>query len=92
MLIPNLEELARISADLRSKGKIIVTTNGVFDIVHRGHIHLFEESKKYGDYLFIGVNSDASVKRYKGEKRPIINEIDRAYLVNAIKFVDYVTR
>ncbi|PIP66606.1 D-glycero-beta-D-manno-heptose 1-phosphate adenylyltransferase [Candidatus Peregrinibacteria bacterium CG22_combo_CG10-13_8_21_14_all_44_10] len=75
---------------LRHEGKRVVTTNGSFDILHSGHVKSLEESKEQGDVLIVGINTDASVKRYKGEGRPIIPEADRAYLVAALSCVDYV--
>jgi D-beta-D-heptose 7-phosphate kinase/D-beta-D-heptose 1-phosphate adenosyltransferase len=75
------------SSDLIKK---VVFTNGCFDIVHRGHIELLEQSKSYGDYLIVGLNSDASIKRLKGETRPIINQEDRKRTLECLKFVDEV--
>lgn len=74
----------------RDKGETIVTTNGCFDIVHRGHISLLERAKKYGDHLIVLINTDDSVKRLKGEKRPINSEDDRAAVIAAIDCVDAV--
>lgn len=70
--------------------KKIVFTNGCFDILHIGHIRYLQEAAKLGDMLIVGLNSDASVKRLKGEERPINNERDRAELLSALSFVDYV--
>lgn len=75
------------SSDLIKK---IVFTNGCFDIVHRGHIELLEKSKSYGDYLIVGLNSDESIKRLKGETRPIMNQEDRKRTLECLKFVDEV--
>ncbi len=85
-----LEELLIVLDDLRKKNKKIVFTNGCFDILHRGHITYLFEAKKLGDVLVIGLNSDSSVKRLKGEKRPINSEKDRALLLSALEMVDYV--
>jgi len=82
----NIGELVR---DLKSKGKKIVFTNGVFDILHRGHAEYLNRSKEYGDILIVGINSDLSVKRLKGESRPVNNEGDRAYLIDSLKSVDF---
>lgn len=71
-------------------GKKIVFTNGCFDILHRGHLAYLEEAKKLGDALFIGLNSDASVKGLKGASRPINNQQDRKYFLESLKFVDFV--
>lgn len=69
---------------------ITVFTNGCFDILHRGHIEYLKQSKGLGDRLIVGVNSDASVKRLKGEDRPINNQEDRCALLKALRFVDEV--
>ena len=70
--------------------KKVVFTNGCFDIVHVGHLQMLAEAKKQGDYLVVGLNSDASVKRLKGESRPINNEFDRKFFLENIKSVDEV--
>jgi D-beta-D-heptose 7-phosphate kinase/D-beta-D-heptose 1-phosphate adenosyltransferase len=69
---------------------ITVFTNGCFDILHRGHIEYLRQSKGLGDRLIVGLNSDASVRRLKGESRPINNQEDRAALLKALRFVDEV--
>ena len=81
----NLNELLN-----RLEGKKIVFTNGCFDILHIGHVKYLKESKKFGDILIVGLNSDSSVKKLKGENRPINNEIDRAGVLDELKSVDYV--
>lgn len=83
-------EIINIVLDLKKKNKKIVFTNGCFDILHRGHICYLRKSRELGDALIIGLNSDKSVKRLKGEKRPINSEKDRAYLLEALEFVDYI--
>jgi D-beta-D-heptose 7-phosphate kinase/D-beta-D-heptose 1-phosphate adenosyltransferase len=70
--------------------KKIVFTNGCFDILHLGHVKYLEEAKSFGDILIVGLNSDKSVKRLKGENRPIKDEYDRAYILAALEAVDYV--
>ena len=72
------------------KGRIIVFTNGCFDILHVGHVRYLQEAAQLGDILIIGLNSDASVKRLKGSDRPINNELERAEVLCALGFVDYV--
>jgi len=83
--------LAELVADLRRSGKRIVFTNGCFDILHPGHIHTLTHAKALGDILIVGINSDASVKRLKGERRPIFNQGERAVMLTALEAVDYVT-
>jgi rfaE bifunctional protein nucleotidyltransferase chain/domain len=73
-----------------NEGKKFVFTNGCFDILHKGHVTYLNEAKKLGDYLIIGLNSDASVKRLKGETRPINNEQDRKFVLENLKAVDFV--
>lgn len=79
-----------IAASLREKGKKIVFTNGCFDLLHAGHLSSFIQAKTFGDVLIVAVNSDASVKKIKGESRPIINEKDRIQMLCALECVDYV--
>jgi D-beta-D-heptose 7-phosphate kinase/D-beta-D-heptose 1-phosphate adenosyltransferase len=71
-----------------TQGKKVVFTNGCFDILHIGHARYLEEAKALGEYLVVGVNSDDSVKRLKGEKRPIVPEVERAELLCCLKAVD----
>lgn len=73
-----------------NKEKKIVFTNGCFDILHKGHVAYLNEAKKLGDLLIVGLNSDASVKRLKGEERPINNEDDRKFVLENLKAVDHV--
>jgi len=76
--------------ELKAQNKKIVFTNGVFDIIHRGHIEYLREAKNCGDVLIVGLNSDSSVKMIKGDKRPIVTEENRAYVLANLKPVDYV--
>lgn len=85
------DELVQIVDGLKKQGKRIVTTNGTFDILHAGHVRALQEAKRLGDVLIVGVNSDSSVRKYKGDKRPIINENDRMEMLAALSCVDYVT-
>ena len=89
--IKNLSKLSRVISGLKKKGKKIVFTNGCFDIVHYGHIMYLEKSKAKGDILVVGLNSDSSVKKIKGSKRPLVNEKDRARIIASLESVDYVT-
>jgi len=76
---------------LRAAGKKLVFTNGVFDILHVGHVRYLEQSRALGDALVVAINSDASVRELKGEGRPLMNENDRAEILAALEAVDYVT-
>ncbi|MFW6134450.1 MAG: adenylyltransferase/cytidyltransferase family protein [Elusimicrobiota bacterium] len=71
-------------------GKKIVFTNGCFDIIHPGHIHILREASKKGDILIVGINTDDSVKKIKGPARPVFNENARAETVSSMEMVDYV--
>tara|TARA_B110000495_G_scaffold194507_1_gene200944 strand:- start:363 stop:857 length:495 start_codon:yes stop_codon:yes gene_type:complete len=88
--ILDLQVLKKHIAGLKVKGEKIVFTNGCFDIIHSGHIHTLSEAKALGTKLIVGINSDASVKRLKGEKRPVLSEDERALIVAALSFVDFV--
>lgn len=83
-------EIENLVKALKNQNKTIVLTNGCFDILHIGHAEYLKEAKKLGDKLFIGINSDSSVKQLKGENRPINNEMDRAKLLSYLEFVDYL--
>jgi D-beta-D-heptose 7-phosphate kinase / D-beta-D-heptose 1-phosphate adenosyltransferase len=72
------------------RGERIVFTNGCFDILHRGHVELLERARSFGDILVVALNSDASVRRLKGEGRPLFGEDDRARVVAALEVVDHV--
>ncbi len=78
-----------LGEQLRAEGKKIVFTNGVFDILHRGHVTYLNDARALGDILLVGVNSDASVKRLKGPSRPVVSEEDRAFVLSNLKAVDY---
>jgi D-beta-D-heptose 7-phosphate kinase/D-beta-D-heptose 1-phosphate adenosyltransferase len=82
--------LAQLAATLRVKGKRIVTINGSFDLMHGGHLHILREARQQGDVLIVGLNSDRSVKSYKGPTRPIVPERQRADMLLALRMVDYV--
>ena len=75
---------------LRAAGRRLVFTNGAFDILHAGHVTYLEFARKQGDALCVGLNSDASIKRYKGEKRPVNPEAHRARVLAPLECVDYV--
>lgn len=84
------EEMKSIVQQWQDRGDIVVFTNGCFDILHRGHITYLQEAAQLGDRLIIGLNSNDSVRRLKGETRPLVDEEDRAYLLSALGCVDGV--
>ena len=90
MPVLNHTELAATCQMLHANGKRIVFTNGCVDILHRGHVSYLSQSRGLGDLLVVGVNTDASVRRLKGEQRPIVDQDDRAEIVAALRVVDYV--
>lgn len=85
-----LHPVLQIVEAARRSGKTIVFSNGVFDILHRGHVEYLTKAKALGDILVVGVNNDDSVRRLKGENRPLMSEQDRAYIVQSLKPVDRV--
>jgi len=90
--VPPLGKIVTSIPELKSalNGKKVVFTNGCFDILHMGHIKLFEEAKAFGDVLVVGLNSDQSVRKLKGPSRPINSQESRAYLLASLSFVDFV--
>lgn len=88
--LKNITELSLIIDDLRKKQKKIVWTNGCFDILHPGHTKYLSKAKEFGDYLIVGLNSDESVQRLKGEGRPIYNQDQRAEILSSLTCVDAV--
>ena len=88
--LKSLKELQIIVSDARQAGQTVVFTNGCFDLLHRGHVHLLREAKAAGDILIVGINSDRSVQSIKGPARPILPETDRVELIAAMEMVDYV--
>jgi len=89
-VITKIDKIAEILAELSNQDKKIAFTNGCFDILHRGHVEYLEKAKKYADILVLGLNSDSSVRRLKGEPRPYVNEADRAYILSRLEAVDIV--
>jgi len=87
-----LEALLPEISSLRASGKKIVFTNGCFDLIHLGHIKYFQWAKKRGDVLVVGVNTDSSIQRLKGMKRPIITEADRVAVLEELESIDYLVR
>ena len=88
--IKTFDEIKTLASKLHSQGKKIVFTNGCFDILHVGHVKYLEVAKSYGDVLILGLNADSSVKKLKGESRPINTQDDRAYILASLESVDYV--
>ncbi|MCX8012050.1 MAG: D-glycero-beta-D-manno-heptose 1-phosphate adenylyltransferase [Desulfobacterota bacterium] len=88
--IKSRQELIPIIQKLRQEGRLIAFTNGCFDLLHVGHIHLLREAKKNCDILIVGLNSDSSVRALKGPERPLVPENQRAEILAAINYVDYV--
>ena len=88
--IKTIEELAQIARALQLKHEKVVTINGCFDMLQLGHIYILYEAKKQGDVLMVGLNSDASVKRLKGNNRPINEQTTRCEIMAALQMVDYV--
>ena len=88
--IKTLEEIVEIRKQLRAENKKVVFTNGVFDILHSGHVDYLAKSKVLGDVLVVGLNSDKSVKNIKGDTRPIISQENRAIILASLKPVDFV--
>ncbi len=89
--ILSLDQLLLERARLRSSGLKLIFTNGVFDILHVGHVRYLEQARSLGDRLVVAVNSDASVRELKGMGRPLMNHDERAEILAALRTVDYVT-
>jgi len=88
--IKTLAEILPVISGLKTFGKRIVLTNGVFDLLHEGHIASLSQAAQEGDFLIVAVNGDASVKRLKGDTRPINNEHSRALILASLLIVDAV--
>jgi len=89
-ILDRMRLVARAAID-RQNGGVIVLANGCFDFFHVGHIRYLADAKALGDYLIVGINSDEQVRKLKGENRPLIPEQERAEIISALRFVDYVT-
>jgi D-beta-D-heptose 7-phosphate kinase/D-beta-D-heptose 1-phosphate adenosyltransferase len=87
---PSWDSLLKVRSRLKADGKIVVWTNGCFDLLHVGHIRTLQSARRFGDILVVGVNSDASVRRIKGTQRPIVPELERIEMLAALECVDYV--
>ncbi len=91
MIVTDTEELSRIVRERQARGERVVFTNGVFDILHVGHLRYLAEARALGDALLVAVNADSSVRQFKGDRRPIVSEDERMELLDALRVVDYVT-
>lgn len=89
--IKTREEIKNLRKQFKREGKKVVFTNGVFDLIHSGHVDYLIKAKEMGNILILALNSDESVKRIKGDKRPILLQKERAFIVSNLKPVDYVT-
>lgn len=90
-IVPEAKILAGILQGLRSQGKTVVLTNGVFDLLHVGHVRCLEDARARGDFLVVAVNSDKSAERLKGKGHPVVSQEERMEVLSALWFVDYVT-
>lgn len=88
--IKHLDVLTAIISAEKARGKQVVFTNGCFDLLHAGHVKYLQKARRLGDLLVLGLNSDASVRRLKGEQRPLIGEDERAHILAALDCIDYV--
>jgi D-beta-D-heptose 7-phosphate kinase/D-beta-D-heptose 1-phosphate adenosyltransferase len=89
-MIVSRAELLRLREEWRAAGRRVVFTNGCFDLLHLGHIRYLQEARALGDLLVLGLNTDSSVRQFKGPKRPLVPEDERAEVMNALRPVDYV--
>ncbi len=88
--IKTVEEMKEIRQQLKDHNKKVVFTNGCFDLIHAGHVDYLSKAKAFGDVMVVGLNSDSSVMRIKGSKRPILDETERSFIISNLKPVDYV--
>ncbi len=88
--VVELERLREIREDLKRAGRKVVFTNGCFDLLHGGHVHLFKFAKSQGDVLIVAVNDDASIQRFKGPERPIFPLAERLEILSALDSIDYL--
>ncbi len=89
--VKSIDELIKIRKELKKQNKKVVFTNGCFDIIHAGHVDYLNKAKALGDILIVAVNSDSSIKKIKGDKRPIVSQNERAFIISNLKAVDFVT-
>ena len=88
--IISLEEISSRVRSWRKESRKLVFTNGCFDILHSGHVRYLQTAAGFGDILVLGLNSDSSVRKLKGPRRPIMTQADRAYLLSALEAIDYI--
>ena len=86
----SLKQITQIVRNFQKKGKKVVFTNGCFDLIHVGHISLFQKAKSLGDVLIVAINSDKSLANIKGPKRPLVCQKDRVKVLSALQFIDYI--
>ncbi len=89
--VKSLSEIKSLREKFKEQNKKVVFTNGVFDLIHAGHVDYLTKAKALGDILIVGMNTDDSVRRIKGAKRPILNQDERAFIISNLKSVDFVT-
>jgi D-beta-D-heptose 7-phosphate kinase/D-beta-D-heptose 1-phosphate adenosyltransferase len=89
--IKSRKEIKEIRTQLKREAKKVVFTNGCFDLIHSGHVDYLIKAREMGDVLILGLNSDSSVKRIKGDNRPILKQDERAFILSNLKPVDYIT-
>lgn len=89
-MIVSLDELKKIRETYKKKSQKVVFTNGCFDLIHAGHVDYLTKAKNLGDVLVVGLNTDNSIRRIKGEKRPILKQHERAFILSNLKPVDFV--
>jgi D-glycero-beta-D-manno-heptose 1-phosphate adenylyltransferase len=87
----SLDQLAALRPTWRAEGKTLALTNGVFDLLHSGHVGYLQQARSLGDLLVVALNSDASTRALKGPSRPLVPEADRALVLDALACVDFVT-
>ena len=90
MSLISFNDINQLITTYRRENFKLVFTNGCFDLLHAGHVYSLSQASKYGDYLWVALNSDSSIKRIKGLERPIINEIERAYMLKSLSFVQQI--
>jgi rfaE bifunctional protein nucleotidyltransferase chain/domain len=88
--LKSLEEIKAIVVAARNDGKRVAFTNGCFDVLHRGHVHVLREARACADLLIVGINGDQSVKQIKGPARPVLPESDRCEVLGAMEMVDFL--